>query len=256
MSERDITTLNSKLLITVRSNSRDEVESLLDLGAEVDAHDDVGRTVLMIACRNGSKSLVELLVGRGADVNRTSDRGGTALMWAVAHGYDEIIDILLTAKANVKQKNEFGLTAFDLAMGRGHMSTAGQLVLASERVEDLTVKTRPLVFHWACKNKRVDVARNIVEHHGTEWKDDDGRDALDIVAVYDNVDIADIILKRRLSHSIDTTVSMSMKDVAVETRCVVLHWAHKNSRVDVIRKIVEQGTEEGQIGTNFTSLCC
>ena len=41
MSERDITTLNSKLLITVRSNSRDEVESLLDLGAEVDAHDDV-----------------------------------------------------------------------------------------------------------------------------------------------------------------------------------------------------------------------
>ena len=32
----------------------------------------------------------------------------------------------------------------------------------------------------------------------------DGRDALDIVAVYDNVDIADIILKRRLSHSIDT----------------------------------------------------
>ena len=38
----------------------------------------------------------------------------------------------------------------------------------------------------------------------------DGRDALDIVAVYDNVDIADIILKTRLSHGNDVeTVLLS-----------------------------------------------
>ena len=29
---------------------------------------------------------------------------------------------------------------FDLAMMKGHLSTAGRLVFASERVEDLTVK--------------------------------------------------------------------------------------------------------------------
>ncbi|XP_062500583.1 ankyrin repeat and death domain-containing protein 1A-like [Corticium candelabrum] len=166
-------------------------------------------------------------------------------MYAARQGDDKIVDILLTEKVDVEQKNVYGRTAFDYAMMEGHMSTAGRLVLASKRVEDLTVETLPLVFHWACKNKRVDVARNIVEHHGTEWKDNYGRDALDIVAVYDNVDIADIILKRRLpdDNDVETTVSMSMEDVAVKTRCVVLHWAHKNSRVDVIRKIVEQGTE-------------
>ena len=32
------------------------------------------------------------------------------------------------------------MTAFDFAMRNGHLSTAGRLVLASERVEDLTVK--------------------------------------------------------------------------------------------------------------------
>ena len=37
MSERDITRLNDRLLIAVRSKSRDEVEDLLDEGAEVDA---------------------------------------------------------------------------------------------------------------------------------------------------------------------------------------------------------------------------
>ncbi|XP_062500548.1 putative ankyrin repeat protein RF_0381 [Corticium candelabrum] len=247
MSERDITTLNRQLEIAVWRKSRDEVERLLDLGAEVNACNDLifGDTVLMKACRNGSKSLVELLLSREADVNRTDVGGNTALMLAARRGYDEIIEILLTEKANVKQKNEIGWTACVWAMMNGQMSTAGRLVFASERVEDLTVKTRPPVFHWACKNKRVDVARNIVEHHGTEWKDKDGRDALNIVAVYDNVDIADIILKRRLrdGNDVETSVSMSMEDVAVETRCVVLHWAHKNSRVDVIRKIVGQGTE-------------
>ncbi|XP_062519393.1 uncharacterized protein LOC134194477 isoform X3 [Corticium candelabrum] len=251
MSERDITTLNDRLLSAVEKSRflmkriLDEVEGLLDEDAEVDACDKDGMTVLMYACRNGSKSLVELLLSRGADINRTDKWGWTALIVTACHGYDEIIDILLAARANVKQKDVHGRTAFNLAMMNSHWSTAGRLVFASERVEDLTVKTCPPVFHWACKNKRVDVARNIVEHHGTEWKDDDGRDALDIVAVYDNVDIADIILKRRLpdGNDVETTVSMSMEDVAVETRCVALHWAHKNSRVDVIRKIVEQGTE-------------
>ena len=39
MSERDITALNDSLLSAVMSNSRDEVECLLDVGAEVDACD-------------------------------------------------------------------------------------------------------------------------------------------------------------------------------------------------------------------------
>ena len=37
MSERDITTLNARLLRAVERKSRDKVESLLDRGAEVNA---------------------------------------------------------------------------------------------------------------------------------------------------------------------------------------------------------------------------
>ena len=39
MSERDITALNRQLLQAVRSKSRDEVERLLDVGADVNACD-------------------------------------------------------------------------------------------------------------------------------------------------------------------------------------------------------------------------
>ena len=35
---------------------------------------------------------------------------------------------------------QYGKRPFDLAMRNGHLSTAGQLVLAGERVEDLTVE--------------------------------------------------------------------------------------------------------------------
>ena len=47
-----------------------------------------------------------------------------------------------------------------------------------------------------------------------------GRDALDIVAVYDNVDIADIILKRRLAHGndVETVLFVSLSILAC---CVV-----------------------------------
>ena len=40
MSERDITTLNRQLWSAVRSKSRDEVERLLNIGAEVNACDE------------------------------------------------------------------------------------------------------------------------------------------------------------------------------------------------------------------------
>ncbi|XP_062500363.1 acyl-CoA-binding domain-containing protein 6-like [Corticium candelabrum] len=92
---------------------------------------------------------------------------------------------------------EYGKRTFDLAVMNGHLSTAGRFVLASERMEDLTFETRPLVFHWACKNKRVDVARNIVEHDGTEWKDDDGQTLLHYAADHGNCDLVDVLLSKK-----------------------------------------------------------
>ncbi|XP_062499640.1 uncharacterized protein LOC134176960 isoform X2 [Corticium candelabrum] len=104
MSERDITELNSQLWSAVWNKSRDDVECLLDQGAEVNACDDYGSTVLMKACMYGSKSLVELLLSRGADINRTDIMGRTALMSAARWDHDEIVEILLKSKANAEQK--------------------------------------------------------------------------------------------------------------------------------------------------------
>ncbi|XP_062520198.1 double zinc ribbon and ankyrin repeat-containing protein 1-like [Corticium candelabrum] len=72
MSERDITTLNSQLVVAVRNNKGDEVDRLLSQGASPNACDEYRLPVLVDACLHRSYSVCKLLVKRGADVNKTT----------------------------------------------------------------------------------------------------------------------------------------------------------------------------------------
>ncbi|XP_062506502.1 death-associated protein kinase 1-like isoform X3 [Corticium candelabrum] len=194
MSERDITTLNSQLVVAVRNNEGDEVDRLLILGASPNACDD-GWPVLLDACNRRSYSVCKLLVERGADVNK-STLGRTVLMWVAKYGNDEMVDFLLSSNADAGMKEKDGRTAVDWAMLGGHMSTAGRLVLATQRVENVTVEHRFLVLHWACKNKRDDVIKTIVKL-GTEVKDDSGRTLLHYAAQYDSRDVVELLLANK-----------------------------------------------------------
>ncbi|XP_062519607.1 ankyrin homolog [Corticium candelabrum] len=137
MSERDITTLtpNRQLVDAVWNNKGDEVDRLLSQGASPN-----GWPVLVIACLRRYNSVCKLLVKRGADMNKSTPRGSTALMRVARNGDDEMVDFLLSSNADAGQKDVGGRTAFDLAMGNGHMSTAGCFVLATKKVEDVTVE--------------------------------------------------------------------------------------------------------------------
>ncbi|XP_062521088.1 2-5A-dependent ribonuclease-like [Corticium candelabrum] len=195
MSERDITTLNSQLVVAVRKNEGDEVDRLLSLGASANACDD-GWPVLMEACSRRYHSVCKLLVKRGANVNRTTSTGVTALMRVAMDGDEEMVDFLLSLNADARQKDRDGETAFDWAMGAGHMSTAGRLVLATQRIEDVTVEHRLLVLLWACKNKRDDVIKSIVKL-GTEMKDDLGQTLLHGAARYGRLDVVELLLANK-----------------------------------------------------------
>ncbi|XP_062508712.1 death-associated protein kinase 1-like isoform X2 [Corticium candelabrum] len=198
MSERDITTLNSQLVVAVRNNEGDEVERLLSQGASPNAFDSFnGLPVLVDACERRSYSVCKLLVKRGADVNKTYSWGETALMVVACNGADEMVDFLLSSNADAGQKDMCGNTAVDYAVGGGHMSTAGRLVLATQRVEDVRVENCPVVFHWACKSKSVDIARNIIERLGAAWKDGWGRTLLHYAAHYDSRDVVEFLLANK-----------------------------------------------------------
>jgi len=71
MENNELETLNNKLLdVMKQGTSIEEVKSLLKNGADVNAINKKGSTVLMIATGlDAQKEMIELLIEHGADVN-------------------------------------------------------------------------------------------------------------------------------------------------------------------------------------------
>lgn len=74
---------------------------VVDRGADLEARDAEGRTLLMLAASVDSApvELVQALIARGADVNATSKKGQTALSLAALRGHTPVVDVLLKAGA-------------------------------------------------------------------------------------------------------------------------------------------------------------
>jgi ankyrin repeat protein len=100
----------------------DYVKLLIQHGADVNSHDDLGgRTPLFEAIARNSLPLVKLLLASGADVNHADHKGDTALHKAVlsatryAFNPTPIIEALLQAGANISAKDDLGRTPAELA---------------------------------------------------------------------------------------------------------------------------------------------
>ena len=76
----------------------DEIQFLVDRGADVNTKTGFGSTALMVAASEGHESTVRLLLSKGADVNGNRDRD-TALSLARDRGHPEIVELLRQAGA-------------------------------------------------------------------------------------------------------------------------------------------------------------
>lgn len=107
--------VNNKLLKAAKKGAPEEVKTLLEEGADVNAKDEDGFTVLMYAALSGNLQLVKHLVNRGADVNARDKDGKTALMFVAAKGDLEAVRFLLDSGADVHAEAANGNTALQLA---------------------------------------------------------------------------------------------------------------------------------------------
>jgi ankyrin repeat protein len=105
-------------LVTIAGiRSVEQLQAALKRGADPNARDSAGRTILMIAAAsNQDEKVIALLVSAGAKVNARGPAGWTALMMAA---YDNpnpaVVLALLKAGADGKIRSDAGHTAFEYA---------------------------------------------------------------------------------------------------------------------------------------------
>jgi len=117
-------------LVAAGRGDTERVLEILDGGADVNAADADGITLVSSAARRGHTETVRALAARGADVDAVDVRGATPVFGAAAHGHMETVRALVECGARVGTANNRGETPLFIAAANGR--TACVLALARE----------------------------------------------------------------------------------------------------------------------------
>ena len=102
--------LDRALLVAADQGKLEEIRSLLDRGANINAVDTIKNTPLHRASRNGHHQCVELLLDRGANINAVDASNDTPLHSASIYGHHQCIELLIDrgADKSIKEVREDG----------------------------------------------------------------------------------------------------------------------------------------------------
>ncbi|KAJ3499541.1 hypothetical protein NLG97_g247 [Lecanicillium saksenae] len=104
-------------------------------GADLNAQDFHGRSVLHWFTIHGCRDTVSFLLQSGADVNKQDHCGQTALHWAVASNYPIIVRRLLRGKVSASVQADDGSTAMHIAAYTGRLDIVTLLLSDKTRRE-------------------------------------------------------------------------------------------------------------------------
>jgi ankyrin repeat protein len=108
--------------------SVEDVQLLLDQGADINGRDANHDPALHVALWNRRLEVAEVLIKYGADVNCREKTGWTPLMAASQLGYRDIAELLLDHGADVNAKKEDHWTALHLVSSHDHLEIVKMLI--------------------------------------------------------------------------------------------------------------------------------
>jgi len=110
-----------------QDQSKDAVRStigfILDNGANVNAKDQRGQSVIFYAVKQGDTKLIDLLLDHDADINARDNAGETPIFIPAKNGDTDLTKYLIKAGADAKIKNRRGVSPAMYAVQSGYMET-------------------------------------------------------------------------------------------------------------------------------------
>lgn len=200
----------NKKLFDPTINKAQQLRILLNFGANFNAQDENGNTVLSRASNKGNYKFVKLLLERGANPNTPNKSGMTTLMETIRNmgNYKEkdsklikIANLLIQSNANVNAVKQ-GDSALSFA-SKALSEPMVELLLehgANPNIESTTYHLTPLMYaaskKTTDKNKQsqINIINMLIEHGAQLFKRNlEGKTAIDLAQDVDNTEVADLL---------------------------------------------------------------
>ncbi len=213
-----------------KGNNIAMARALLDLGADVNAVDSRGRSVLDLALKRGApKELIALLKSRGAKSAQDLDPG--------------------EVKTRGSERNYFFLNTkspIHVAAAKGELDNVKELL--AQRPEDVKAqdeKNQYTPLHWAAANGHVEVMQYLIEHGADiSARDKNGTTPIHLAAENDQIEA----LKFLLDHGADVGARN-------DWQWTPLHYCAFHDAQDTARMLIAAGAEVDAVGPkNWTPL--
>ncbi|XP_065676919.1 transient receptor potential cation channel subfamily A member 1 isoform X3 [Hydra vulgaris] len=183
------------LHIAAKEGHDNIVQTLLNLGACIDAKCHESLTPLHLAAKNGHFRIVQLLLSNVLSiVNDVDDSSNTPLHLAAMEGHVKIVEMLIEVGSAVHTRNANQMTPLDCASYRGWNQCA-QCLLDADSIINPSDKVKITSLHLASKEGHVDIVNLLLSKNAdVTRKDHLGKNCLDYAIENNHREVAMAII--------------------------------------------------------------
>ncbi|RDA93935.1 hypothetical protein CP533_5013 [Ophiocordyceps camponoti-saundersi (nom. inval.)] len=184
------------LYMAVEANHELVARALVAAGANVQANDEKGESLLHQAVRKNNRDAVELLLELDADIHAEDQFGRTPLHFAAEHG-PLVIKSLIDADPDFTNQDNRGQTALHVAADRGHLQALASLIDddSFSSVKDIVDDRGQTALHLSTESDNFEAACMLIDEGAdVNIGDRHGRTALHIAAEKGRIRILERLL--------------------------------------------------------------
>ena len=216
-------------------NSKETIQALIDLGADVNATNKWAHTILMYDCELGNENAINVLLNAGAKPDIVDDEGYTSLHWACSSDNSkETIQAIIDHGANTNAKNRKGQTVLMCACRKENAVAINVLLKAGAKPEFVDDEGFTSL-HAACQAGNSKETIQALTDHGVDvnatnkW----ARTALMEACRFGNMNAINVLMKAR-----------AKPDIVDDEGFTNLHWACiSESSKETIQAIIDLGVD-------------